>query len=132
MVKSNVNNRVKMFYGASPLIFERAKALRENMTPAEEKLWTYLSNKQLGVRFRRQHPINRFIADFYCHKCLLVIEVDGSVHNSDEAKEYDEMRTYVIREFGMQVIRFKNEEVLQHTEKVLDIIRKEIKERDNR
>ena len=83
-----------MFYDAEPLIFERAKQLRKNMTVAEKKLWKYLKeNKILGYRFKAQHPINRFIADFYCHMAKLVVEIDGEIHESEEAMEKDESRT---------------------------------------
>jgi very-short-patch-repair endonuclease len=84
-----------MFYGASPVIFEKAKLLCESMTNAEKKLWDVLSNnKIMGLRFRSQHPINRFIADFYCHLIKLVIEVDGGIHNLPENKEYDIQRSF--------------------------------------
>lgn len=69
-------NKPAMFYGAPPHIFEKARELRKRTTPAEQKLWEHLKKKQLkGYRFRRQHPIFNFIADFYCHSAKLVIEV---------------------------------------------------------
>ena len=77
-------NEPNMFYGASNLIFENAKLLRNRLTLSESLLWEYLSNKQLGVKFRRQHPISRYIADFYCHEVKLIIELDGSIHNQSE------------------------------------------------
>lgn len=71
----------EMFFGASPKIFQRATELRKNMTEAERILWSALRRKQLsGKRFRRQHPIETFIVDFYCHEARLVIEVDGGIH----------------------------------------------------
>mgnify|MGYP006298791947 CR=1 FL=1 len=76
-----------MFYNARPEIFQRAKMLRKNMTVTEKLLWEKLRNKQLGVRFKPQHPIGRFIVDFYCHQSKLVVEVDGEIH--DQQKEYD-------------------------------------------
>jgi len=83
-----------MFYGAKPIIFERAKALRQNLTKAEKALWDILRKKQmLGLRFKQQHPISIFIADFYCHAIKLVIEVDGNIHNTEENKNYDKART---------------------------------------
>jgi very-short-patch-repair endonuclease len=110
-----LNNTVErtMFYGAKPIIFERAKTMRQNPTIAEKTLWEQLRNNQiLGLRFKHQHPIDIFIADFYCHKIKLVIEVDGDVHNSEENKEYDQNRTAELENFGITVIRFKNEDVL--------------------
>ncbi|GAB4246991.1 MAG: hypothetical protein Tsb0034_26070 [Ekhidna sp.] len=76
-----MNSPENMFYGATPSIFEKAKMLRQNMTRQELILWKELSaNKLLGLRFKAQHPIGNFIADFYCHKLKLVIEIDGDSH----------------------------------------------------
>lgn len=83
------------------------------MTPAEKVLWHFLKGKSVdGFKFRRQHPIKTYIVDFYCHQQKLVIEVDGSIHDESEQKEYDAGRTYALEEFGLKVIRFRNEEVL--------------------
>jgi len=110
-----------MFYGASPLLFIRARKLRDQMTEAEQRLWGFLSNKQLkGYKFRRQHPIKYFIADFYCHRARLVVEVDGDIHKFQ--KEYDAGRTYELEELGITVIRFTNAEVFDEIEKVLERI----------
>jgi len=70
--------RSNMFYGALPILFELARKLRDHKTEAELFLWNHLDNlKYLNVRFKRQHPILYFVADFYCHKAKLIIEVDG-------------------------------------------------------
>ena len=111
-----------MFYGATPEIFENARILRNNQTPAEKKLWQYLSNNQLGVKFRRQHPIASYIVDFYCHELKLVIEVDGEYHNDAEQILLDEDRTNEIEQFGLLVIRFVNNEVLKDIKSVIDRI----------
>jgi very-short-patch-repair endonuclease len=75
-----MDNR-SMFYNAKPHIFEKANDLRKNLTEAEKILWFYLKkNKILGFRLKAQHPIERFIADFYCHNLKLVIEIDGGIH----------------------------------------------------
>ena len=96
----------------------RARELRKQMTPAEHILWTRLRNRQLGgYKFRRQHPLGPYIADFYCAERRLVIELDGSVHA--EQQEYDEMRSGQFEEYGYQVIRFKNAEVESELEYVL-------------
>ncbi|MCF0050965.1 endonuclease domain-containing protein [Dyadobacter sp. LJ53] len=113
-----------MHYGASPFLFARARQLRDNETRAEKLLWARLSNKQLGVKFRRQHPLHRFIVDFYCHELKLVIEVDGGIHFSEENQEYDQMRTELIAEFEIKVIRFRNEEIYYEIENVIDLINK--------
>ena len=102
-----------MFYGASPFIFEKAKVLRKSMTEAEVVMWDFLNkNRIMGLRFRPQHPIERFIADFYCHPIKLVIEVDGGIHNNPENHEYDIRRTAELEKFGIEVIRFTNKQVL--------------------
>ena len=118
----------KMFYGASKEIMHRAKLLRKNMTYAESLLWSKLKNKQLGVVFRRQHPIFIFIVDFYCHLCKLVIELDGEIHKDPEVAERDINRTAELERFGLTVIRFSNNDVYFQMEKVLKTIKKYIKQ----
>lgn len=106
-----------MYYGATPVIFQRAFELRRNMTPAEQLLWDKLKGKQIpGVRFRRQHPISTYIVDFYCHAAKLVIELDGKIHLAK--RESDRKRTNEIEALGIQIIRFDNEDV----EKDLDAV----------
>ena len=91
------------------------------MTGAEKLLWERLRNKQLGVRLKPQHPIDRFIADFYCHHAKLVVELDGEIHNRQ--KEYDIGREGEMEEFGIRVLRFKNHEVLEDLERVVGRIK---------
>ena len=100
------------------------KRLLKNMTPAETVLWEYLKSGKLGVRFRRQHVIANFIPDFVALSCKLIIEVDGEIH--DFQKEYDEDRTFLLEERGFRVIRFKNEEVLNNIEKVIEKIKENL------
>jgi very-short-patch-repair endonuclease len=91
------------------------------MTPAEELLWTQLRNRRLaGLKFRRQHPIGRFIVDFYCHAHRLVVEIDGPVHRLQ--KERDVARADYLLQRGYQVVRFTNEHVLQDVQGVLQSI----------
>ena len=86
-----------MFYGAPPSVFQKAEVLRKNMTECEKIVWEYLRGNQLsGFRFKAQHPLKYFIADFYSHKAKLVIEIDGDSHNGKERKEYDEGRSFEI------------------------------------
>ncbi len=115
-----------MFYGAEPIIFEYAKALRKVPTRAERVLWKHLNKNKLGVKFRRQHPVSRYIADFYCHRLKLVIEIDGDYHLDSVQGEYDKFRTEDLREFGIKVIRFTNNQVLSNIESVLNQIKNEI------
>lgn len=117
-----------LFYGASPLIHQRAKDLRKIMTPAEKILWEKLRGKSLSnYKFRRQHPIYKFIADFYCHELKLVIELDGEIHDSKERQEYDLGRTYELNEFGITVLRIRNEEILNSCNKAIQGILEYIK-----
>ena len=116
-----------MFYGASPLLFERARVLRENMTDAENKLWHRLSKNQLGVRFKPQHPAASFILDFYCHSLKLAIELDGDSHL--QQKEYDASRSEELQQYGIEVIRFSNEEMNNNEELVITKINEAIKHR---
>ncbi|MTK53170.1 DUF559 domain-containing protein [Paludibacter sp.] len=114
-----------MYYNAQPTIFARAKELRENMTPAEAVLWERLKCNQLGVRFKAQHPIDIFIADFYCHRAKLIVEVDGKIHAAQ--LDYDDGRTAELERLGLIVIRFTNKEVLTDVGRVIQ----QIKERLN-
>ena len=107
----------------SPIILARARELRRPLTPQERKLWQRLRNKQLyGLKFRRQHPINRFILDFYCPQHKLVIEIDGHGHAEPEQQQYDQTRTEWLEQRGLQVIRFTNREVDMNIEGVLEAI----------
>ena len=119
-----------MFYGALPIHFELAKRLRDNQTDAEIFLWNNLGIIQIkGIRFKRQHPVLYFIADFYCHKAKLIIEVDGGYHDIPEQYLYDKNRENELTELGLKVIRFSNNDVLNKIESVLNRIEKEIIER---
>jgi very-short-patch-repair endonuclease len=103
-----------------PHLFEYAKRLRRLETEAEKKLWQFLRNRKLkGRKFRRQHVIDCYILDFYCHECKLAIELDGGIHRKKEVREYDEERTIRISEHHITLIRFQNFEVLENIEAVL-------------
>jgi len=108
----SINDKISMFYNAKPIIFERAKVMRENMTQAEKTVWELLKEmKMLGLRFKPQHPIDIFIADFYCHPLKLVIEIDGGIHKTIDQREYDIGREAELERWGIEVIRFTNEEI---------------------
>ncbi|RAI93845.1 endonuclease domain-containing protein [Algoriphagus yeomjeoni] len=112
-----------LFYGASATTHQKAKELRKMLTPAERKLWTVLQNKQLdGYKFRRQHPLYKYIADFYCHELRLVIELDGEVREGEEQREHDINRDAVIKEYGIHILRFRNQKILSDLPKVLEQI----------
>jgi very-short-patch-repair endonuclease len=98
------------------------------MTYAEKLLWEKLKGKQIcDIRFRRQHPIEYYIADFYCHKARLVIELDGKIHENQA--EYDDGRSAEIEKYGIKVIRFTNEQVESEIDNVISKIIEEAKER---
>ena len=99
-----------------------ARKLRRESTDAERKLWSRLRSQQLGYKFRRQVPIDRFIADFACIEAKLVIEVDGGQHNRQIHVERDRDRTAAIEAAGYLVMRFWNNEVLNNIDGVLERI----------
>ena len=104
-----------------PKLMERARDLRKNMTTAERRLWYgYLRCFRYPVL--RQRPIDHYIVDFYCAQLKLVIEVDGDTHYTEEGKQYDEERTFVLEGYGLQVLRFTNQQVLHELEGVWQVI----------
>jgi very-short-patch-repair endonuclease len=116
------------FYGASIEILARARQLRKNLTGVEKVLWKKLEKNNFeNLRFRRQHPIGKFIVDFYCHELMLVIELDGGIHNRLEVAERDAGREIELEKLGLRVLRFRNEEVIYNMEDILRRI-KEVKD----
>ena len=129
MKKLKPNYDDGMWKGAPSDSFSKAQLLRRNETKAEKLLWEKLRNNQLGgLKFRRQHPVNIYIADFYCHKFKLIIELDGDYHNQEEQKQKDEVRTEVLGLNDLKIIRFKNEEVEQDINQVLTTIKNKIEQ----
>lgn len=120
-----------MFNNASHLVFELAKDLRRNMTDAEKLLWNHLKAGVKGLKFRRQHPIGIYIADFYCHKIKLIVEVDGSIHTVKDVKDNDKKREDDLRGWGNTIIRFTNEHVFKNIDHVLDEINKTVENLNN-
>jgi very-short-patch-repair endonuclease len=97
MKKLTTNYDEGMWKGAPTSSFGKAKDLRKTETEAEKLLWKNLKNNQLGgFKFRRQHPISLYIADFYCHKLKLIIEIDGGYHFTKEQIPKDEERTKIL------------------------------------
>jgi len=100
-----------------------ARTLRVKPTDAERKLWAVLRFKQLGgARFRRQQPIGRYIADFFCPTAKLIIELDGDQHGSDEQTVCDAVRTKWLEAQGYVVLRFANHEVLKDRRRIVEVI----------
>ena len=102
-------------------LIAKAKEMRQNPTIAESKLWEYL--RTFRVKMLRQKPIDNFIVDFYCPKLKLVIEVDGESHFTESGLAYDQERTRILEGYGLQIIRFTNEDVLQSFEGVCEQIK---------
>ena len=103
-----------------------ARKLRANATPQENHLWyDFLSKYE--VRFQRQKAIDNFIADFYCHKAKIVIEIDGAQHYTRDGKEKDEFRTEILEDYDLTVIRFTNYQIDTNFEGVCQYIDKLVK-----
>src|SRR5450631_3871399 len=124
-IYSNSNTRVplqglgvSMFYESSPIIFANAKKLRNQPTASEIIFWNLLKQYFSNFRFKSQHPISQYIADFYCHKLTLVIEIDGSIHQTEEARESDLIRDEFMESLNLKVLRFTNDEVCKNGENV--------------
>ena len=117
-----------MHFGASHLLFKRAEELRRFPTHEEDIIWGFLKGNQLEVKFRRQHPLLFYIADFYCHQLKFVIEIDGSIHNKEDVKINDNIRQQEIEDLGITVIRFTNSQVKNNPEIILEQINKKIEE----
>ncbi|MCX2574800.1 endonuclease domain-containing protein [Pedobacter sandarakinus] len=114
----------ELFKGANAKLFEFSKVLRKTQTDAENLIWQSLRNRKvLGFKFRRQHPLDKYIADFYCYEAKLVIEIDGGIHDQHENAEHDKNRTYELEELGITIIRFTNEMVNSNLEIVLSKIK---------
>jgi very-short-patch-repair endonuclease len=118
-MKTDFYNRT-MFYGANAGTLRTAGILRKNMTKAELVLWHKLKDKKIfKSKFRRQHPVDIFIVDFYCHEYKLALEIDGEIHNNEENLEYDDGRTAELKKFGITVLRFTNYQVIYKLDEVI-------------
>ena len=106
------------------LLKDFAKENKDNATDAEVALWSFLRDEQLGSKFRRQHIIDKYIADFVCLEKQLLVEVDGAYHSELKQIEYDKDRTTRLNELGFKVIRFTNEEAIANTEECINKIKK--------
>jgi very-short-patch-repair endonuclease len=107
----------------NPKLKERARQLRNNMTKGEVILWQRLKKRQMmGYDFDRQRPIDQFIVDFYCKSLALAIEVDGDVHDSEAAQQYDVERQAQLEALGVRFLRFRDEDVRRNTNIVCQTI----------
>lgn len=109
-------------------IISNAKELRKNMTPQEKRLWyDYLS--KYPIRFQRQKTIDNYIVDFYCHKAMLAIELDGSQHYTEQAIQYDKNRTSCLSTIGVNTLRILNIDVDRNFEAVCKLVDNTVKSR---
>ncbi len=115
----------------APSLFltSHARAMRKAPTRSEALLWAQLRGRKLGVRFRRQHPIDRYITDFCAICSKLVIEIDGAVHATPERQRYDEMRTAVLESYGYRVVRIAAGLVERDVLAAVEIVRATLHER---
>ncbi|MEQ1770245.1 MAG: endonuclease domain-containing protein, partial [Devosia sp.] len=102
--------------------FKRARELRSDMTEPERALWYILRRKQIGLRFRRQHPIGSYILDFYCASARLCVEVDGPIHLQPDQIEHDRQRGAWLVSQGVRVIRFTSADVTERPAAVVAAI----------
>jgi crossover junction endodeoxyribonuclease RuvC len=107
---------------AKPQSVDQARALRLNSTEVEKRLWQRLRDRQLGVKFRRQHPLNGYILDFACEERKLAIELDGGQHTHESNNIQDEKRTRTLATSGWRILRFWNNDVIENIEGVLETI----------
>ena len=111
-------------------LIPRAKELRCDMTPQEKRLW-YDFLAKYPVRFQRQKTIGNFIADFYCYRAKLIVEVDGSQHYTENGIAYDKERTAMLNSYDLSLIRFPNNEIAEHFDDVCQSIHTVVQERIN-
>jgi uroporphyrinogen-III synthase len=108
----------------SELLSTRARQMRKEHTRAETAAWEMLRNrKTLGLKFRRQVPIDRYIVDFFCPEIRLIIEIDGGVHNQSEQAKWDEERNGRLQELGYKILHVPNEDVFNDLEWLTEKIR---------
>ena len=97
------------------------RRLRSAMTPAESRMWLYLRGEQFhGLKFRRQHGIGSFIVDFFCPEKQLAIEIDGDVHSIPQQTRRDEERDAILKETGLRIVRYRNDDVINNINGVLE------------
>ena len=106
---------------------QKARLLRKNLTPQEQKLWNILKNKQFyGYKFLRQYPIKPYIVDFICREAKIIIEIDGGQHNQAKDIAYDKVRTDYLNKLGYKVIRFWNNDIDMNPEGVYKVLQYEM------
>ena len=109
------------------ILLERRRELRKNLTPEEIVMWKALKSKQIeSFKWRKQHPIDSYILDFYCPKAKLCIELDGKKHYTFQGAKEDEIRSRHLKSKGIRIIRFENRLIWENLEEVINIIKQEL------
>ena len=117
----------------NPELKELARTLRNNSTKAEVRLWNYFKGKQLiGHDFHRQKPIDNYIIDFFCNTLMLAIELDGYTHSFNEVFERDKKKEQRLNEIGITVLRYRDDDVMNNIEGVLENIKDCINKIENK
>jgi very-short-patch-repair endonuclease len=126
-MKKPADNNLQIPY--DPSLKEKARELRNNLTPAEKHFWNALRTMPFyqNNTFNRQKPFGKYIVDFYCHEQQLVIEIDGDSHYEDQAQVYNQKRTEFLESHGLRVVRFTNQEVTENIDGVMEMLGKMIK-----
>ena len=107
----------------NPKLKDKARQLRNNSTKAEIELWMFLKGRQMmGYDFHRQKPIDNFIVDFFCKELMLAIELDGYTHTFEKVADRDEKKEQRLGELGVRIVRFKNDDVMNNIEGVMEWI----------
>ena len=120
-----MKSKFPQYYRSTEGTEENAQKLRKPLTPAEKIFWHCARNRGLlNLKFRRQHPIGPFIADFYCHEYKLVVEIDGDIHSNEEIRSYDLKRDLYMKNLGLSILRFSNDDVFKN----MDWIEEQIKQ----
>lgn len=122
-----VDDKDYWFTGYNHKMLEQVRSLRQEMTRHEKRLW-YDFLRAYPEKFYRQRSIDRYIVDFYCSAAKLVIELDGSQHYTQDGQKYDLIRTDVLERYGLDVLRFSNQEIDEHFEAVCLLIDQRVKE----
>jgi very-short-patch-repair endonuclease len=126
--KTSFSSGVILLQRVDKYKLRQARELRQLMTPPERLLWEQVRRKQiLGLKFRRQQVVEGFVVDFFCHQAKLVIEIDGSIHDTPDRKKEDEHRRNVFALRGLEEIRFRNENVMHNIDDVVKQITEKVK-----
>ncbi len=124
-IKETIDKNITRNQKVSPVKIEQSRNLRTEQTSAEKEFWEIVRNKKLqGLKFRRQQIIDGFIVDFYCDKIGLCVEIDGSVHETEEQRKYDKLRDEAIALRKLKILRISNNDVLYNKDKVFKLIMK--------